>query len=177
MASDCRAWKHCPQTIPYNLAMLCCDFLFLFLHYFWSSVNKLDSDSFSYVFSLSELVKPYSFMTFVNVGDSITGIETVLINFTRSAGCLKFSITWVIISSLKLMNWNLYLLSVGDINTFKISSAPIKLLLWCLIDCWLSPMFFWFRTLVWHRFSIFPWMESPPLWFTFTWSFSPWVVV
>ena len=42
------------------------------------------------------------------------------------------------------MNWALYLLSVGDINNFKLSLAPVKLLLWCWINYWSSPLFFWF---------------------------------
>ena len=89
-------------------------------------------------------MKPYSFMTFVNIGNSIKGIEPVLINFKISAGCLKISITWVMIYSLNSMKWNLSLLSVGDINNFKLSLAPVKLLLWCWINYWSSPLFFWF---------------------------------
>ena len=42
------------------------------------------------------------------------------------------------------MNWDLYLLSVGNINNFKLSLAPVELLLWCWINYWSSPLFLWF---------------------------------
>ena len=41
------------------------------------------------VVNASELVKAYSFMTFVNVGNDIIAIEAVLISFTMSSGELK----------------------------------------------------------------------------------------
>ena len=118
-------------------------------------------------------MKPYSFITFVNIGNSITGIDTVLINFMMFTGCLKFAIRWGIIYPLNLMNWTFSLLSVDDSNTFKISSSHVNLLLWCWIDCWLSPLLFWFLPLVWCWLSPFPWLVSLPPWFSFTWSFSP----
>ena len=177
MDSECRACKHCPQIIPYNLAIFCCSFLFILPHYFCSSVNKLDRNYFSSVINSLVLVKPYSLVTFVNVGNVITGIKLMLIHFTMSYRCLKFSITWVMIDSLNLMNWTLYLLSVGDINTFKLSSAPVNLLLWCWIYCWLSPLFFWFCLLVWRWLSPFTWLVLLPPWFAFIWSFSPGVDV
>ena len=73
--------------------MFCCDSLFLFPDYFCSSVNKMDSDYLLYVVNASELVKPYSFMTFVNVGNDIIAIEPVLISFTMYSGELKVSST------------------------------------------------------------------------------------
>ena len=146
--------------------MFCCDCLFIFPHSFCSSVNKLDGNYFSSVVISSAFVKPYSFMTFVNVGNSITGVRTALINFTVSSRWLKFASTWVMLNYLNSMNWTLSLLSVGDCNTFKLSSAPVKLLLWCWIYCLLLPLFFRFCLLIWRRLSPFPWLSSLPTFFT-----------
>ena len=157
--------------------MFCCDCPFLFPHSFCSLVHKLD---IYYVFSVvnaSTLVKPYSFMTFVNVGNGITGIEPVLINFMMSSGCLKFASKWVMIDSLNLTNWKFYLLSVGDSNNFKLSLATVQLLLCCWTNCLLLPLLFWFWLLVWRLLSPFLWLVSLPPWFTVTWSFPPGVDV
>ena len=131
VASACRACKHFTQAIPYDLTMFFCDLLFLFPFYFFSQVNKLDSDYFPSIFNASALVEPYSLMTYVNLGNSITGIEPRLINFTMSSECLKFSSTLVVIDYLNSMNWNFSLILVGDINNFKLSPSPVNLLIWC----------------------------------------------
>ena len=101
----------------------------------------------------------------------------MLIHFIVSSGWLKFSSTWFIIGSLKSINRTLSLLSVGYINTFKLSSVPLKLLLWCWIYWWLLPLFFLFCPFVWLWLSTFPWLISFPPWFAFTLSFSPGVEV
>ena len=168
MASDYRACKHCPQIIPYNFMMFCCECLFPF--HIPSACRSINwTEIFPSVVNASALVKLYYFITFVNVGNGITGVELVLINFMMSAGSFKFSSTWVMINSLNSMNWTFFLISVGDSNTFKLSFSPVKLLLWCWIDFWLSPTFFWLRPLVWRRFSPFTRLVSLPPWFSFTW--------
>ena len=141
---------------------------FLFPHFFCLLVNKLDSNYLPSIFNVLALVKPYFPMTFVNVGNGITGIEPVLINFTMSDGWLKFSSTWVIIDYLKWMNWSFYLFSFGDSNNFNHSSAPVKLLIWCWIDCQFLLLLFWFFLLVWRWLSPFIWLVSLPPWYCLT---------
>ena len=126
MASDCMAGRHFPHTIPNNLTTLCCVFLFLFPYSFWSSVNKLVKDYFPSIVDISVLLKQYLLMTFVNIGNSVTGIDLVFTNFTIPCGCLKFASTWVIIDSLNSVDWDFSLLSVGNVNTLKLSSPPAK---------------------------------------------------
>ena len=151
--------------------MFCCDWIFLFPHSLYLSFNKLDSEYSSYLVNSLKLMKPYYFMTFVNVGNGITGIGPMLINFMMSDGCLKFASTWVVIDSLNSMNWTLSIFSVSDINTSKLSSDTVKLLLWCWIYCLFLPLFFWSFPLVWRWLYPFTWLVSLPPWFGFTWSF------
>ena len=102
---------------------------FIFPHSFCSSVNKLVRDYFPSIFNVSALVKPYFFITFVNVGHFMIGIDLVLINVTMSDGCLKFTSTWVMTYSLNSMYWTFSLLSIGDINNSKPPRDYVKLLL------------------------------------------------
>ena len=90
--------------------MFFCYCLLLFPHSSCLSVNKLDSDYFLSVVNALTLVKPYLFINFVNVGNVITGIGTLMINFIMSYGYLKSASTQMMIYSLKLMNWNFPLL-------------------------------------------------------------------
>ena len=169
MDSDFRTCKNCPQTIPYKLFMFYWNCLFLFPNSFWYSVNKLDINSSPSLLNVSALVKPYYFMAFVNIGNGITGIEPMLTNFTMSSGWFGFYSVRVMIDSLDSINWTLSLLSVGDSNTLKLSSASVKLMILCWIECWLPPLFFCFLLLIWRWLSPFSWLVSLLPWFTLTW--------
>ena len=144
-------------------------------------VNEFVSYYFSYLVHVSALVKPYLVITFLNVGNVMIVIDPLLINIMRYSGWLNFSSTWLMIYSLNSIYWTLYLFSVGDIGTFKLSSAHVNLLLWSRINCSFPPLLLWFCPLILCRSYMFVTCLVPlSPWFGVKLSLSPgvglWIV-